>query len=144
MQQTRKQIVLDTNIVISAIIKPRGTASRALEKAMRKFSVLEPPRFAAELIEFASRVEIGNKKALDPNRVSRLLKMLARSSIIKFVNPTKNHHLCKDEKDNDYFDLAIEHKALLLSGDTDILSLKQTLSSYRVIVLSPSEFLEEA
>ena len=144
MQQKKKQIVLDANVVISAIIKPRGTASKALEKPMRASSILEPPRFAAELIEFASRVKIGNKKALDPSRVSRLLKMMARSGVIKFATPAKKHHLCRDEKDNDCVDLAIEYCAVLLSGDADILSLKETLLSHSVTVLSPGELLEEA
>jgi putative PIN family toxin of toxin-antitoxin system len=144
MQQTRKQVVLDANIVISAIIKPRGTASRALEKAMRGSSIIEPPRFGVELIEFASRLEIGKKRALDPNRISELLKTMARNEIIKFVDPAKKHYLCRDERDNDFIDLAIEYNAVLLSGDTDILSLKETLLSYDVRVLSPREFLEEA
>ena len=142
MQQTGSYVILDANIIISSLLSPGGTSYKAVSKAIRNYRIIEPPRFAVELIEFAKRINMKNKSTLNPVQLTDLLKRMAQKGAIKYITPTRKNNLCRDHKDNDYIDPAIEFQATIITGDKDILVLKNELKKYKVEVLTASEFLQ--
>ena len=138
----KKYVVLDSNVVISAILSPSGSAYRALEKSLKNFKIIEPVRFGIELIEFADKLKIGKKKTLDPVNVSRILKDLSKSGIITYMEIKNTQKLSRDPKDDDYLAVAIENKAILVTGDKDLTILKdETMKKFGISIQTPSEFL---
>lgn len=141
-QQMKKYVVLDSNVVISAILSPSGSAYLALEKSLKNFKIIEPLRFGIELIEFADKLKIGKKKALDPINVSRILKEISKSRIITYVKIKNIQKLSRDPKDDDYLAVAIENKAILITGDKDLITLKdEIMKKFKIPIQTPSEFL---
>lgn len=138
----KKYVVLDSNVVISAILSPSGNAYRTLEKCLKDFKVIEPVRFGIELIEFANKLKIGKKKALDPANVSRILKNLSESGIITYVKLNNVEKFLRDPKDDDYLMVAIENNTILITGDKDLIVLKnEIMKKFNISIQTPSEFL---
>lgn len=141
MKPIEKYVVLDAKVVISAILNPGGTAYQGLEKSLKQYHLIEPPRFGVELIAFAQKILTKMKKNFESDRISSLLKNLTRNHLLHFIEPVENRAICRDPKDNDYINLAIEYRAILVSGDQDILTLKDDLAQrYGIRVLTSDEF----
>ncbi len=123
-------------------MSPSGSAYLALEKSLKNFKIIEPLRFGIELIEFADKLKIGKKKTLDPINVSRILKELSKSGIITYVKIKNIQKLSRDPKDDDYLAVAIESKAILVTGDKDLTILKDDMmKKFKISIQTPSEFL---
>ena len=133
------RIVLDTNIVISGAIFPNSVPGLALRKALEHFDVYVSESTKAELIEVIRRPKF--ERYFFNQQVGREVFLKNFLSGVIEEKPTVTITACKDEKDNQFLELAVSVNAFcLISGDgRDLLSMK----SFRdIMIISAKEFLE--
>ena len=133
------RIVLDTNIVISGAIFPNSVPGLALRKALEHFDVYVSESTKTELIEVIRRPKF--ERYFLNQQVGRevFLKNFLSGAIEE--KSTATITACKDEKDNQFLELAVSVNAFcLISGDgRDLISMK----SFRdTLIISAKEFLE--
>lgn len=130
--------VVDTNVLIRAIIRPHGSVGRLLEKLVdRDFTLLYSVPLLEELIDVLGRPRIRVKYHLT-DEVLRDATM----AILRFgeeVVPGRRIQTCRDPKDDMVLEAAVAGRAdAIVSTDGDLIAL----SPFEGIpVLGPAEFL---
>jgi len=99
---TRPRIVLDTNIVVSAALRPYGLPAQLLELvAYRAVELCVSEELLTEYREVLARPKFAG---IDPQRVDLLLKLIAEEATL--VRPTNTLQISKDETDNRFYECA--------------------------------------
>lgn len=116
-----KPVVLDTNLVVSAFLQPRGTAAEALGIALGKFELVITEATLAELADVLGRDKFD--RYLDKSTRRALLRDYAEAA--RAVIVTESVVDCRDPRDNKFLELALAAGArLVVSGDRrDLLSM---------------------
>lgn len=131
---TEIRVVLDTNVIISAIFW-RGAPYRVMKKALkREFVLITSP---AILDEVSDRLE--NKFKLPRGELEKLLHiLLSYSEMVE--GSAKVDAVKADEKDNKIIECAIDGRAdFIVTGDGHLLKLK----NYEGIkIITSNELLE--
>jgi uncharacterized protein len=117
------KIVLDTNIIISAIICKQGDPAKLFEKLINEeIENYTSKEIIEELIEVLNRNEI-IKKTKKETRTFILEQYLIHSQII---TPKTKHKIIDHESDNKFIDTAKEANAkYIISGDKHLLEIKE-------------------
>ncbi len=138
-----KPIVLDSNLIVSAILNPEGIATLALEIAVENFEIVITRETILELAEVLSRNKFDRYVPIEVRQA--LLKQYAESAkeVAVLVEVTD----CKDPKDNKFLSLALaSHAKLIVSGDkrdllcmnpyrgVDIIGLRAFVESFQKYV----------
>ena len=140
------KVVVDTNIFISALINPNGIPGKILDlifegKIISYTSISILKEIGFKCLSPKLRKYLGNEK--------RVLKILsAFSSVSIIINPKTNFNICRDEDDNKFINVAYETKSILITGDKDLISLRDEnkclkLDDVYLKILTPKEFIEE-
>lgn len=113
------RVVLDTNILVSAVINPKGRASRAWELAIsRRFQSITSPYIIREFARI-----LRTKFAVSEDEVRDHIRTIADAS--KIVQPTTSLQVVRDPEDNPIVECAVDGNAnMIVSYDHDLLSLK--------------------
>lgn len=132
-------VVLDTNVIVSAILSPRGNSAEIIRRwESDAFEVATSPALLMEL-----------RKALSYQRVQTHIKLSARElnaflryfqSMVINSDPQETFNVIEDDpEDNRVLECAVEAKAsFVVSGDRHLLHLKE----YRgIVILPPAGFL---
>jgi putative PIN family toxin of toxin-antitoxin system len=121
MSRSRKQVVLDTNLVVSAFLSPKGAAAQALLLALDHFEVVCSQETFAELIDVLSR----DKFDAYASRAERVQRLEAYGQAVWFRDVSSQITDCRDPKDNKFLALALDAEAaLIVTGDKrDLLSM---------------------
>ena len=130
--------VLDTNVVLSALIRPGGTPGRLrLAWQARMFIPLVSRDTASELI----RVLGYPKFKLTPEEQHDLLAdYLPWTQVVHIADPPPKTPRCRDPHDLKFLQLALAAKAeALVTGDADLLHLA---SHVRISILKPAQAVE--
>jgi uncharacterized protein len=129
------RVVIDTNVVISAMLLPLSIPRRALDRAMREGRVLISAATVTEMDEVIRRPRFD--KYLSEEERSEFLTTLVHEA--ELVNVVETVTDCRDPRDNKFLELAVSGRAThIVSGDSDLL----VLHPFRGITLvSPSAFL---
>jgi uncharacterized protein len=132
----RKNIVIDTNTVLSAMLFKDSIVGRALHKANANFQIVLSEKVWAEFQNTCSRSKFD--KYLD--EFDRLLFITALKQNAIFIEPTEIITDCRDSKDNKFLELAVAANApFIITGDEDLL----VLNPYRGIsILKSGAFLD--
>lgn len=135
MTGTFRRIVVDTNVIASAIIFPQSIPRRALLHALGNSDVLFSGATREELREVVSREKFDRYLAR-PKRMAALERILDQ---MREAVPAPCESGCRDPKDFKFLELAVGGAAtLILSGDSHLLELHP----YGAIqILSPLDFL---
>lgn len=130
--------VLDTNIVIRALIKPAGTVGPVLERlAAGDFTAVYSEPILEEFLAKLALPRIRKKYHLTDEDIADLLALLALRGIL--VEPKRSVKVCRDADDNMVIEAALEGGAeWIVTGDEDLLSLKKFES---VRMVTPRRFL---
>jgi putative PIN family toxin of toxin-antitoxin system len=132
---SRKAIVLDTNVLISAVLSPNGTARKAFNKAIANYRMIQSGVTYEELVSRLQKKKFDKYISVE-DRID-FLAMIRRYS--EFMSVQAEITLCSDPDDNKFLDLAIAEKAeYLITGDQDLLVIGN-LDSTKII--RPAEFL---
>ncbi|MHB8882346.1 MAG: putative toxin-antitoxin system toxin component, PIN family [Thermodesulfovibrionales bacterium] len=128
------RVVFDTNIFISALILPGGSADAAIMRIINGDATLVISR---EIIDEVLTV-LARKFSKDAEALSRVAVNLV--SLGELVHPTGRIKVLEDETDNRILECAVEGKAaLIVTGDKAMLMLKR----HRDITIMPlGEFLK--
>lgn len=133
MSKTR--VVLDTNVVVSAVLLPRSLPRRAFDVAVAKGKLLMSASTVAELEEVLRRQKF-DKYAPEEKRLE-FLAVLARTAEV--VTVTQAIAACRDSKDDKFLELAASGGAShIITGDTDLLALHPFRGT---AIVTPQEFL---
>jgi putative PIN family toxin of toxin-antitoxin system len=130
--------VLDTNVLISALLVPDSKPRRALDRAFQEGRVLLSFATLAELYDVLHRKQF--RRYVDEEDARSFVAALARESVWIDVNVQINS--CRDPKDNKFLEVAVSGQATqLITGDADLLVLDPFQG---IRILSPQEFLDLA
>lgn len=130
--------VVDTNILVRAIIKPLGTVGPVLRRLRDGAYVLiysEP--LLTELVDAVNRPRIKDKYGVTPEDIETLMAFILLRG--EAVVPTRRITICRDPKDNMFLEAAVDGKAdMIISGDDDLLKLN---AFEGIPIVTPTEFL---
>ena len=116
----QRQWVIDTNLLISRLLAPRGVAAQAVDCALREGVLLVSDATLAELVEVLWRPKFD--RYLTREERQRFLTLLA--GVTRRVHITRQFDVCRDPRDNKFLDVAFNGQAnALVTGDQDLLVL---------------------
>jgi putative PIN family toxin of toxin-antitoxin system len=126
--------VLDPNVLISALLAPEGAPARVLLAWVDgAFELVVSPKLIAELERVLTYPKLSSR--ITPHDAAELLDWLDRSAI-GAEDPAETPAPVRDEDDEYLLALAIAERALLVSGDKDLLALAGDFP-----VFAPAPFL---
>jgi putative PIN family toxin of toxin-antitoxin system len=114
------RFVLDTNVVVSALLLSGSIPRQAFDKALTQGTLLISVPILLELAEVLHRKQF-NKYLLEEERMRFLVGLLKASELLETAESITE---CRDPKDNKFLELAFGDKAdCIVSGDADLLVL---------------------
>ena len=132
------RFVLDTNVLVSAVLLVDSVPRQAFDKALDEGKILISVPTLLELAEVLKRKKL-NKYLLEEERMRFLVALLKEAELVRVTEEVTD---CRDDKDNKFLELAICAKAsCIVSDDEDLL----VLNPFRGIpILKPKEFLDSS
>lgn len=131
-----ERVVVDTNVLISALLTPEGTAAEAVRRLAADGSTLLLSRVTfLELASRLARPKFDNYRSRE--QMDRYLEWLAE--LAEWVKPSLRISDCRDPDDNRFLEVLVAGDAdLLISGDPDLLELHPYEGRP---ILRPADFL---
>ena len=132
---TTQAIILDTNIVLDAFVfnDPAAEAVRqGLSNQTLDWLATEPMRL--ELARVLTYPKIAARLAFYQLIAASVLMRFDQHARITAVAP-KAPMTCSDADDQKFIDLAVQHRALLLSKDKAVISMKKRLLANGITTL---------
>lgn len=112
--------VLDTNVLVSALLAPDSKPRQVLDRVFQEGKVLLSFAPLAELYDVLHRKQF--RRYIDEGDARSFIAAVARESEWIDVNVPIN--ACRDPKDNKFLEVAVNGKAThLITGDADLLVL---------------------
>ncbi|MGB6042257.1 MAG: putative toxin-antitoxin system toxin component, PIN family [Pirellulales bacterium] len=129
------RIVIDTGVVVSAVLLPRSAPRQAFDAAAAHGRLLVSDATIAELNDVFRRPKF-DKYLSESHRVEFLATLVAEAEAVDVVDVVTD---CRDPKDNKFLELGASGKAThIISGDSDLL----VLHPFRgVTIVNPQSFL---
>jgi len=115
--------VLDTVIFVRALINPRGPSGALLGSLQSKYTIVLSPDIIREIMDVTRRSNLEERLGVagDAPPVERVLDLIQNADVI---NPGIKLHVCRDPKDNKFFECAVAASAdYIVSEDEDILDV---------------------
>ncbi len=130
-----RRVVIDSNVLISARLSPRGSPGRLLRAWLDgRFELIVSPALLAELAGVLERPKFRRWLPVE----ARAFVQMLRVSATVLDDPPQQHHDLRDPDDSYLVTLARSAKAdYLVSGDGDLTSLEHP----RPAVITPTDFL---
>jgi len=127
--------VIDTGVIVSALLLPRGVPRQAYDAAAARGKLLVSEETVAELDEVLLRPKF-DKYVSQESRLEFLAAMVQEAEKV-MVRDTIT--ACRDAKDNKFLELAVSGNAgQIITGDQDLL----VLHPFRgIAIVTPQAFL---
>ena len=107
-----KAVVVDTNIIVSALLSPEGTAFEFMSRVLDgEYTVLVSEEIFLEYEDVLRRDKFG----LSEDIINYILNWFIENAI--WVEPQQSHEPMPDEKDRIFYDMAKSCKARLITGN---------------------------
>jgi putative PIN family toxin of toxin-antitoxin system len=130
--------VVDTGVLVSALIQRKGTPGEVL-RALRdgRFTLIYTTPIIVEIIDVLGRDPFRMKYHIQPEDITALVNLIRLRG--ELVNPDRAVTVCRDPKDDKFLEAALAGKAdVIVSGDADLLVLNPFED---IPILRPAEFL---
>jgi len=130
--------VIDTGVLVSALIRKRGTTGDVL-RALRDghFTAIYTTDIIVEIIDVLGRAGFRTKYHIEPDDITALVNLIRLRG--ELVNPARKVTVCRDPKDNKFLEAALATQTdCIVSGDGDLLDMT---SFEEIPILRPAEFL---
>jgi uncharacterized protein len=129
--------VIDTNVLVSAVLLPSSVPRQAVDLATEAGKLLLSEATLAELDEVLRRPKF-DKYVPEKLRIEFLVGLVYRAEIVEVHQQPAQ---CRDPKNQKFLDLAYSGNASdLVSGDNDLLEMH---SAQGVAIVTPQEFLRK-
>ena len=130
------RVVLDTNVLVSALITPAGASARLLlELRAGAFELVVSPTLLAELRDVLHRERF--RRYISIADADTYVEAISRDAVVIDDPPAVQGLVVADPDDQFLIDLArVSRAEALVSGDARVLDLRD-----RLPVVSPAEFL---
>jgi len=133
---TDHRLVLDTNLWISRLLVPGGTAARAVDRALAWGTPLVSEDTLRELSSVLARPKFDPYVSIEDRR--HFLRLLG--GVVRVVPILHKVAACRDPKDDKFLHVALNGAAeFIVTGDADLLTLHPF---HGVQIVTPSAFLE--
>jgi uncharacterized protein len=121
----RIKAVLDTNIIVSGIVSPKGSPRKLLELAKKEiFKVVTSILINREILEVLHRNNIYTKYGLNEAIIDDIASFLYEGTILA-EDSYEITKIKKDPEDDKFINCAVEGEAdYIVSGDKHLLDLK--------------------
>lgn len=130
-------VVIDTNIIISAALSKNSTPDKALNYVIDNALLLISKDTYAELCEKLHGAKFDKYVSLE----SRLLFLEKLRSVAEWIDIERKITACRDVKDDKFLEVAVNgHADFIVTGDKDLLVLHPFES---VEILTAAEFLKK-
>ena len=130
--------VVDTGVLVSALIRRQGTTGEVLS-ALRgeRFTLIYSTSILVEIVDVLGRDPFRTKYHIQPEDMTTLVNLIRLRG--ELVIPKQALAVCRDPKDDKFLEAALTGKAeALVSGDADLLVLNPFEN---IPILRPAEFL---
>lgn len=130
--------VLDTGVLVSALIRRQGTTGDVL-RALRdgRFIAVYSTDILVEIIDVLGRPALRAKYHIEPDDISVVINLIRLRGDL--VVPARKVAACRDPKDDKFLEAALAGGAdCIVSGDADLLDLAPFED---IPILRPAEFL---
>ena len=119
------RVVVDTNILISALIKPQGTVGPMIRHLRDgEYTLVYSTPLLDELIEKLASPRIRHKYRLEEPHAEALIALIALRG--ELVSPHRKVTICRDPDDDMVIEAALAGTAeYVVTGDKDLLVLKK-------------------
>jgi uncharacterized protein len=133
---SRERIVIDTNVLISALLSTNSAPARAMEKAITDGQLLASNSTLRELVEKFDSPKFD--RYISHEQRNRLLHRLL--PLVEIVEIVQSIRASRDPKDDQFLEVAVNGRAeVLISGDGDLLALH----AFRGIqIVTPAAYCE--
>jgi putative PIN family toxin of toxin-antitoxin system len=131
--------VVDTNILVRAVIKPSGTVGPVLLRLRHgDYTLLYAQSLLEELIDVLNRPRIREKYRLTGQDIQTVVSLILLRG--EAVAPKERITACRDPKDDKFLEMAVSGRAdVIVSGDQDLLVLHPFAG---IPILPPAAFLQ--
>jgi putative PIN family toxin of toxin-antitoxin system len=131
--------VVDTNILVRALIKPQGTVGPVLLRLHGgEYTILYSQPLLEELIDVLNRPRIRQKYDLTEDDIHTVVSLILLRGEV--VTPAKRLTVCRDPRDNRFLEVAMTGEAdVIVSGDQDLLVLNPFDG---IPIIPPGRFLQ--
>jgi uncharacterized protein len=131
------RFVIDTNVLISALLFQASVPFRAVELAEKQGIILYSEATVKELEQVLNRQKF-NKYLSWEERQIFFLKFISASELVSIKEIIA---VCRDEKDNKFLELAVSGNAnIIVTGDLDLL----VLNPFQCVeILTPDMFIHK-
>jgi hypothetical protein len=131
------KFVFDTNILVSAILKPESVPTLALQMALKKGVIVFSDETRSELLEVLSRSKF-DKYIVASDRLAKVA--LIEHEIVSLTETTEQI-ACRDDEDIPFLKIVLQHPvSCIVTGDQDLLVLHPFRN---VPILKPSDFINQ-
>jgi putative PIN family toxin of toxin-antitoxin system len=132
----RERIVVDSNVLISRLLRPQSIPAQAIRKARRVGRLLVSEATMNELAEVISRSRLDHYVNREDRR--RFLRQFFR--IAEFVPIIQLVRECRDPKDDKFLEVALNGRAdMIITGDADLLGMHPWRE---IAIVSPVDYLK--
>lgn len=133
-----ERFVLDTNVVVSAVLLPRSVPRQAFDLAFIRGIVLVSESMLDELDDVLRRPRF-ERYVSEDERLQFLTNFIRDTTVAEVTEVITDS---RDPKDNKFLELAVSGNATcIISGDADLL----VLHPFRGIpIVTPQEFVSQA
>jgi putative PIN family toxin of toxin-antitoxin system len=134
--RTRQRIVVDTNVLISRLLRPQSIPAQAIRKARREGRLLVSEGIMNELGDVIFRSRLDSYVSREDRR--RFIRQLGR--IVELVPVIRIVRECRDPKDDKFLEVALNGRAdVIITGDGDLLAMHPWRGT---AILSWADYLE--
>jgi uncharacterized protein len=129
------RVVMDTNVVVSAVLLPQSMPRQAFDRALQHGTLLMSPATVTELNDVLRRPRF-DPYVHEDERLEFLAVLVRDAEVVEVTEVVTDY---RDPKDNKFLELALDGKAThIVSGDEDLL----VLHPFRGIpILTPRGFI---
>lgn len=136
MKRSDLRVVIDTNVVVSAVLFEGSHPSQVVEFAIVEAEVLLSAEVEEELAEVLGRKKF-DRYLPEEDRFAFLMRFRSNSEFAPVTNQISE---CRDPKDNKFLELAVSGQAThIITKDADLL----VMNPFRgIAIVTPIAFLE--
>ena len=129
------RVVVDTNVVVSALLFGASVPGRAFVRVLNRGTILSSRSFVKELDDVLRRAKFDHYVTREDR--DRFLEALIRESELVDISETVN--ACRDPEDDRILELAVNGYAdFVITGDADLLAMDPFRGTR---IVTPADFL---